>query len=213
MAFSPYLSPRVILAAGAVGSVVMAFAGYQLGRPPERLKIYLAAEHAVNVTSKVTAAKTPAAGVNRRVETRAAQTTQGPAPELESRSEAPALSRNEEGAAQAGLQKGAAPLVKTATHERPVHPLSMTPTWPLALKAVDFETLGVTPPLQAVIQKLQDQFVKEVGGLNQNPADAAYGQRWLNATQRADDLLRAQIGWEAFNAYSLAAMDADAAAK
>lgn len=213
MAFLPHLSPRVILMVGAVGAVVMAFAGYQLGRPPERLQITLAAAHPVDVKSKVTAAKTPTASVFRTGETHPVQTFQAPTLERESRSVAPAPSRNEERATQARLQTGADIVVKPATHGRPVHPLSMTPTWPLALKAVDFETLGVPAPMQAAIQKLQDQFVKEVGGLNQNPADAAYGQRWLNATQRADDLLRAQIGWEAFNAYSLATMHASGAAK
>ena len=213
MTFPPHLSPRVILMAGAVGAVVTAFAGYHLGRPPERPKTFLAAEHAVDVAGKVTAAKTPAASVFRTGDTLPIETPEEPTLERESRSEAPALSRNEEGAAQAGLNKGADPWVKTATHGRPVHPLSMTPTWPLVLRAVENGTLEVPPPIQAVIQKLQEQFVKEVGGLHQDPADAAYGQRWLNATQRADDLLRAQIGWEAFNAYSLAAMDADTAAK
>lgn len=82
----------------------------------------------------------------------------------------------------------------------------MTPTWPVVLKAMDYEGLGLPPLQPAVAQKLQEQFVQEVGGLNQNPEDAAYRQRWLTATQHANDLLRAQIGWEAFNAYSRAAM-------
>lgn len=213
MAFTPHLSPRVILVAGIVGAVVMAFVGDQLGRPRERRQISLAAEHVADVPSKSTATKTPTASVFRTGETHSVQTPLEPAIEHESRSEAPAPSRNEERAAQAQLQTGAEIVAKPATHGRPVHPLSMTPTWPLALKAVDFEAMGLPAPMQAAIQKLQDQFVKEVGGLNQNPADAAYGQRWLNATQRADDLLRAQIGWQAFNAYSLAAMNANAFAK
>ncbi len=213
MAFPSHLSPRVILMAGIVGAVVTAFAGYQLGSPPERLQISLAAEHPVDVPSKVTAAKTPTASVFRTGETHSVQTPMEPTLERVSRSEAPAPARNDERPAQERLQAGADILVKPGTHGRPVHPLSLTPTWPLALKAVDFQTLGVPAPLQAAIEKLQDQFVKEVGGLNQNPADAAYGQRWLMATQRADDLLRAQIGWEAFNAYSLAVMHASAAAK
>lgn len=64
---------------------------------------------------------------------------------------------------------------------------------------------------QTAVQKLQDQFVKEVGGTQQNAADPAYADRWLSATQRADDLLRAQIGWQAFNAYSLSLAKANGA--
>lgn len=74
----------------------------------------------------------------------------------------------------------------------------------MAMKPVDLQSLGFSPQQQALVQQVQAQFVKDVGGPNQDPADPAYGQRWLTAAQRADEILRAKIGWTAFNAYSRA---------
>lgn len=211
MTFPPHLSPRVILMAGAVGAVVMAFAGYQLGRPPDRLQISLPAESPVEVQRKLTAVRTLPADEIRAGEPPTPQPAQTPDLQRNGRSEAPVIPGNGERPAPEQLQAEVEILAKPAARERVVHPLSATPTWPLALRAVNNGTLDVPPPMQAVIQQLQEQFVKEVGGPDQNPADPAYAERWLTATQRADDLLRAQIGWEAFNAYSLATPHVNAA--
>lgn len=47
---------------------------------------------------------------------------------------------------------------------------------------------------QAVIARVQQQFVADIGGLNQNPQDPAYRARWQTAQQLADDALRANLG-------------------
>ena len=47
---------------------------------------------------------------------------------------------------------------------------------------------------QAVIARVQQQFVADIGGLNQNPQDPAYRARWQTAQQQADDALRASLG-------------------
>ncbi|OYW77304.1 MAG: hypothetical protein B7Z37_04865 [Verrucomicrobia bacterium 12-59-8] len=192
--------------AGAVGVVVMTGAGFQLGRPPDRVQIALLASHPMDVPGKLIPAKTVPNAAPRAEGLSPSQTPQEPPIEQNERSEGLVVIRDGNGESPVSERHPASfeVLEKPATRERPVHPLSLKPTWPLALKQVDFEALGVPPPQQAAIQKLQEQFVKEVGGPNQNPADPAYGKAWLMATQRADDLLRAQIGWDAFNAYSIA---------
>lgn len=47
---------------------------------------------------------------------------------------------------------------------------------------------------QAVIERVQQQFLADIGGFNQNPQDPAYLARWQTAQQQADDALRASLG-------------------
>jgi hypothetical protein len=76
---------------------------------------------------------------------------------------------------------------------------------------IDLNALGLNSGQQAMVMRLRDQFIAEIGGQNQNPADPSYLKRWLQATPSMDEILRAQIGWAAFNAYTIENARAQAA--
>ena len=78
-------------------------------------------------------------------------------------------------------------------------------TIPLALKE---STSQLIPPNVAnaqVMAGIRDEFVSNIGGPNQDPADLAYIQRWQIAQNKADAQLRAQLGKIAYNRLSIAA--------
>lgn len=202
----PDISPHFILVSGAAAALLMTLAGLHLGqRGTGHLEPL--PQVALNSTPQSHASALPCK----------TEATQPTAAMPEARQEASAMTAAAAATAPAPAQQPvtgsiheAAPVPKN----RPVHPLSGTPQWPMVLKLADSASFpgqeALPPQIQAAVQKLQDQFVKEVGGTNQNPADPAYASRWLQASQRADDLLRAQIGWPAFNAYSLSLARAQA---
>lgn len=97
------------------------------------------------------------------------------------------------------------PLNLPGAKKRPAHLPLPIPDWPLILKTVDLGTLGLSSVQVDAIRQLQEQFVQDVGGPDQDPADPDYLNRWISASFRADDLLRAKIGWTAFNAYTIEA--------
>lgn len=78
------------------------------------------------------------------------------------------------------------------------------PQWPLVMLDMDLNALGLSNEQQAMVARLRDQFIAEVGGQNQNPADPNYLKRWQQAAPAMDEILRAQVGWTAFNAYTVA---------
>ncbi|CAN5763575.1 hypothetical protein BH11VER1_BH11VER1_29840 [soil metagenome] len=55
-----------------------------------------------------------------------------------------------------------------------------------------------TPEQTAAIQQIQKDFVKNIGGPNQDPGDPAYEKKWLSAQYLADQILRGKIGWAAY---------------
>jgi hypothetical protein len=57
---------------------------------------------------------------------------------------------------------------------------------------------NLTPQQQTVLAAIQNQFLKAIGDANQDPADPAYSQRWMNAQSIADQTYRADFGWTAF---------------
>ena len=76
---------------------------------------------------------------------------------------------------------------------------------PLALAEVDPLTANLGGKEWAAVDEAAAQFVKSVGGANQNPNDPAYLARWRTAQPISDQLLKAKIGWQAFNQLQLAA--------
>ena len=84
---------------------------------------------------------------------------------------------------------------------------------PVTLPMVLRDTLGTAPVLSAdelnQAAAIRDQFVNDIGGPNQDPADPAYRSRWNRAQSLADDILRAKIGWEAFNKLQMIAAQED----
>lgn len=78
------------------------------------------------------------------------------------------------------------------------------PSLPLVMVEMDMNALGLSPEQQALVSNLRNQFITDIGGYNQNPASPEYLNRWLAAAASADEILRSQIGWQAFNAYTIA---------
>jgi hypothetical protein len=76
---------------------------------------------------------------------------------------------------------------------------------PLVLQPVDLKTLELTPVQAKAADQVQQKFVQEIGGLQQNPSDPAYFQRWQDAQVVADEELRAALGDDKFNLYQIQA--------
>jgi hypothetical protein len=68
------------------------------------------------------------------------------------------------------------------------------PHYPVVYQDAIAAAPQLTAAEQAVIARVQQQFVADIGGLNQNPQDPAYRARWQTAQQQADDALRASLG-------------------
>jgi hypothetical protein len=84
---------------------------------------------------------------------------------------------------------------------RPSAPISL----PLALQ--DVPVIGMSSQQIQVINDVRQNFLDEIGGLNQDPNDPAYLANWQNAQPKADNLLKAMLGATAFENYQLAAAD------
>ncbi|HLH52073.1 MAG TPA: hypothetical protein VKY92_00435 [Verrucomicrobiae bacterium] len=69
---------------------------------------------------------------------------------------------------------------------------------PLVLAPIDPGTVQLDPEQQAALFELRGQFVEQVGGTNQDPADPDYAAKYQNAQAESDRLLRGMIGVNAF---------------
>ncbi len=80
---------------------------------------------------------------------------------------------------------------------------TVAPRYPLALQLPDtaLNDPALNASQKAAIQQVQQQFTKDVGGPNQNPADPAYLANWQTAQNNADQALRGILGDDAYNAY------------
>ena len=56
-----------------------------------------------------------------------------------------------------------------------------------------------------VIAGLRQDFLKQIGGTNQDPNDLAYQARWQKAQPEADNMLEAMLGNNIYTKYQLAA--------
>ena len=79
------------------------------------------------------------------------------------------------------------------------------PSMPLVLQSVDLDSIGLQPDQKAVVDRLRQQFIDEVGGPNQDPNDPAYIQRWQAAQPEIDNMLEGMIGINAYGKYELQA--------
>ena len=87
---------------------------------------------------------------------------------------------------------------KTEPRTRSPELASGTPVLPLALRDITPILLQLDAEQQAAVAELRTQFVSEIGGTNQDPADPAYANRWQKAQPENDRLLRGMIGVNAF---------------
>src|SRR5271165_2999215 len=76
---------------------------------------------------------------------------------------------------------------------------------PLVFQPVDPRSFKITPDQQEVIDQLQQSFLDEIGGENQNPNDPHYRERWEQATWLINQQLKAQLGQQFFFQYQMAA--------
>jgi hypothetical protein len=78
-------------------------------------------------------------------------------------------------------------------------PVSM----PLVIQNVDLAELNLNEDQVTLITQLRENFVKEIGGYNQDPNDPAYRERWQKAQVESDELLHAMLGNRAYQDYQL----------
>ena len=85
------------------------------------------------------------------------------------------------------------------------------PTAPLVFQEVNPAALNLTSGQQEVISRLQQQFIDQIGGTNQDPNDPDYLARWQKAQRLMDDTLRGTLGIKFFVNYRQQAEAANAA--
>jgi len=71
---------------------------------------------------------------------------------------------------------------------------------------VDLSQLNLNTDQLQAIEDLRQRFLDEIGGLNQDPKDAGYRERWDKSQQQIDDDLRGMIGVIAFQDYQIEAV-------
>jgi hypothetical protein len=76
---------------------------------------------------------------------------------------------------------------------------------PLVFQPADSAALNLDGDQQAVIDQLRQNFMAQIGGTNQDPADPAYLARWQKAQPAMDSMLRGLLGTEVFSKFQQAA--------
>jgi hypothetical protein len=89
----------------------------------------------------------------------------------------------------------------------PAQKKESTSPLPLAFKPVDQHSLKITPEQQEVLDRLQQNFLEQIGGANQDPNDPQYRQRWEEARPLIDEQLKAQLGQDFFIQYETATVN------
>src|SRR5437867_3077810 len=72
---------------------------------------------------------------------------------------------------------------RNRSRERPV-------VMPLVFQQIDVSQLNLNNGQLQAIDDLQQRFLSEIGGLEQNSSDPAYRERWLKSQPQIDDDLR-----------------------
>lgn len=83
----------------------------------------------------------------------------------------------------------------------PVQPASP----PLVFQKIDSSALNLTEDQEQAIAGIQQDFLQQVGGRNQNPSDPAYQARWQQAQSASDAMLQAMLGYDAYSQYQVLA--------
>jgi len=79
------------------------------------------------------------------------------------------------------------------------------PAYPLVFQNMNADDMGLSDSQKAAIQQLQQQFVKDIGGPNQDPSNPAYLAGWQNAQNNADNMLLIYVGWQIYSKYQIEA--------
>lgn len=76
---------------------------------------------------------------------------------------------------------------------------------PLVFQQVDVSALGLSPGQLQAIANLRDKFTEQIGGLNQDPNDPTYRDKWAKAQPEVDSEMRGMVGVNAFQNYQIGA--------
>jgi hypothetical protein len=76
---------------------------------------------------------------------------------------------------------------------------------PVVLQEADLSLLRLNTGQLQAIANLRQEFVRGVGGPNQDPSDPAYRNRWQEMQPEMDDLLKGMLGAEDYQNYQIAA--------
>ena len=98
----------------------------------------------------------------------------------------------------------AKPTPSAAPEATPEPKKKSTAPLPLVFQPVDPRSFKITPDQQEIIDQLQQSFLDEIGGENQNPNDPQYRERWEQAKWLIDQKLKAQLGQQFFLQYQMA---------
>jgi hypothetical protein len=79
-----------------------------------------------------------------------------------------------------------------------------TPVLPLVFQNVDPSTLNLNNQQIQTVNELRQSFVDEIGGLNQDPSDSAYLDRWQKAQPQIDGMLLSMLGITVWENYQVA---------
>ncbi len=102
---------------------------------------------------------------------------------------------------QSAEQPSGAPSHAQNVKQPPQLATTYSPSYPLVFQKVNLDALGLTADQKTAIQQVQQQFINDIGGPNQNPDDPAYLANWQTAQSNADDALRNLLGFDGYMAY------------
>jgi hypothetical protein len=88
-----------------------------------------------------------------------------------------------------------------AARETPLAAISL----PLVFHEVDPSVVNLNPQQTQALNDLRQKFIQDVGGLNQDPNDPTYSERWQASQPQADLDLCGMLGINAFQSYQIAA--------
>jgi hypothetical protein len=110
-----------------------------------------------------------------------------------------------------GLPAAAKPVETVPAADEPSPGVAL----PLVFQEIDPAALKLSADDQQTLENLRQNFIKEIGGTNQNLEDPAYLARWQAAQPKYDSLLQGMLGNEVYNQFQMLeyqkSADADAA--
>ena len=107
-------------------------------------------------------------------------------------------------ATQPSRQTSEVPTGRASTQQAGYQEAAYVPSYPLVFQNVNADAMGLSDSQKAAIQQLQQQFVKDIGGPNQDPNNPAYLAKWQQAQFQSDTMLEYQVGYNPYMQYWLA---------
>jgi hypothetical protein len=97
------------------------------------------------------------------------------------------------------------PLNSSMPQRTPEKKKESSSPFPLVFQTVDPQAFKISPEQQAILDRLQQNFLDQIGGANQDPNDPQYLARWKEAQPLINEQLKAQLGQDFFLKYQTAA--------